>query len=298
MIMAPVTRFALGSIAVGIVVLAMKYGAWRVTGSVALYSDALESIINVVAAVAVLFVVRFSAKPADENHNFGHYKAEYFSAVLEGILIGIAALSIFHEAYLAFFSPRAIAAPLEGILINAAASVLNALWCRVLIVQGRKHRSPALVADGRHLFSDVLSSGGVLIGIVLATLTGWWVLDPLLAMAVGVSILWHGFQLVRDSIGGLMDASPARDVVDGIRTTINSHCGQALEVHDLRIRQAARATFIDFHMVVDGKMSVSAAHDICDTIEAALRRQTPGAIITIHVEPEHKAKNHEGFRAG
>ena len=161
-------KIASGSILVGAIVLGLKYLAYAWTGSIALYSDAVESIINVVAAIAALIAVWYSAQPADENHPYGHHKAEYFSAVLEGALIIVAALAIVHEAYGTFLSPRAIQAPLEGLLVNGLASAINAVWCWVLISRGRKLRSPALVADGKHLLSDVISSGGVIFGVALA----------------------------------------------------------------------------------------------------------------------------------
>jgi cation diffusion facilitator family transporter len=161
-------KIASGSILVGAIVLGLKYLAYAWTGSIALYSDAVESIINVVAAIAALIAVWYSAQPAEENHPYGHHKAEYFSAVLEGALIIVAALAIVHEAYGTFLSPRAIQAPLEGLLVNGLASAINAVWCWVLISRGRKLRSPALVADGKHLLSDVISSGGVIFGVALA----------------------------------------------------------------------------------------------------------------------------------
>jgi len=290
-----ISKFAIGSIVIGVCVLALKYTAYRVTGSIALYSDALESIINVAAACAVLAAVRLSAIPADANHNFGHYKAEYFSAVLEGVLIVLAAMAIFYKAYLGIFNPRRIDAPLTGLMINGLAGAVNAAWCWKLIRQGRQWGSPALLADGQHLLADVISSAGVIAGILLAMATGFWVLDPILAALVAVTILWSGWKLVKDSVGGLMDAAPPAEITDRIRALISRHSNDALQAHDLRVRRAGRATFIDFHLVVAGDMKVSAAHDICDRIEAALKADLPGAIITIHVEPENKAKHSVGI---
>ncbi len=287
-----IARIALASIFVGVTVLGLKFVAYYVTGSVALYSDALESIVNVVTAAAALVALRFSAMPADANHPYGHYKAEYFSVVLDGVLIIVAALLIFRESYLAILEPRVFDAPLEGILINGLAGVINAAWCFILIREGRRRRALALVADGRHLLTDVFTSAGVLLGLALAVLTGWAILDPLLAMLVGINILWAGWSLVRESVSGLMDEAVPEGMLNRIRGVIAKSAAGALEAHDLRTRHAGRMTFIDFHLVVPGTMPVSEAHGICDEVETALRAEVADAMITIHVEPEEKAKHH------
>lgn len=289
--MTTVMRLAVGSIVVGLTVLALKFAAFWLTGSVALYSDALESIVNVAAAVAALVAIRLSAKPADRNHPYGHHKAEYFSAVIEGVLIIVAALSIARAAYLAIVEPHDPAFTAEGLAINALASVINGAWAAVLIRQGRARRSPALSADGRHLLTDVISSVGVLAGVILAAATGYLLLDPILALLVAVNILWSGWQLVKSSVGGLMDEAVAPEALEAIREIISRNADGALEAHDLRTRQAGRVTFIDFHLVVPGELSVLEAHAICDRIEAALRAEVGEATITIHVEPEDKAKH-------
>lgn len=286
-----VQKLAAGSIAVGLVVLALKYAAYHLTGSIALYSDALESIINVVTAVAALLAIRTSAKPADADHPYGHHKAEYFSAVLEGTLIMVAALLIMREAYLGFIAPHPISAPYTGLAVNGAAGVLNALWSYVLIRQGRRHRSPALVGDGRHLLADVVTSAGVLLGVLLVALTGWLELDPALAALVAINILWSGLGLFKESLGGLMDEAVPPTTLSRIRELIAASADGAIEAHDLRTRQAGRRTFVDFHLVVPGAISVSEAHDICDRIERALRGDVEDVMITIHVEPDDKAKH-------
>ena len=284
-------KIAIGSILVGLVVLALKTFAWWLTGSVALMSDAMESIVNVATAVAALIAIRIAARPADRDHPYGHHKAEFFSAVLEGVMIITAALLILREAWHAFQAPKMLEAPLEGLLVNGSASVLNALWCWVLISRGRRLRSPALVADGHHLLSDVISSGGVVLGVALAVVTGWAVLDPALAALVAVNILWSGWKVMTASLSGLMDEAVADDTLEGIRATISDNATGAIEAHDLRTRHAGPRIFIDFHLVVDGQTTVETAHDICDRIEQALKTRVPGAMITIHVEPEHKAKH-------
>jgi len=283
-------RLALGSILIGAVVLALKSLAWWVTGSIALMSDALESTVNIATALAAFVAIRVAARPADARHPYGHHKAEFFSAVLEGVMIVIAALLILREAYFGLLAPVAIEAPAAGIAVNAAATAINGLWCAVLMVQGRRMRSPALVADGRHLLSDVVSSVGVTAGVVLALATGWAILDPALAALVALNILWSGWKVLASSIGGLMDEAVPDDVLAQIRGTISDAAHGAIEAHDLRTRHAGRITFIEFHLVVDGQTTVAEAHDICDRIEQALKSAVPGARITIHVEPENKAK--------
>lgn len=285
-------RIAAGSILIGVLVLGIKYLAYWVTGSVALYSDALESFVNVATAVAALLAVRLSEQPADKNHPYGHYKVEYFSAVLAGALIIVAALLILREAWGAVQAPRVIDAPAEGLALSMLASVINAAWAWILVSQGRRLRSPALAADGRHLFSDVVTSIGVVIGIGLAVTTGWTILDPALAALVAVNILWSGWVVIRESLGGLMDEAVSTARLEQIRGVISRNADGAIEAHDVRTRNAGRVTFIDFHLVVPGEMSVLDAHEICDRIERALKEAVDGALITIHVEPESKAKAH------
>ncbi|MEY2956370.1 MAG: hypothetical protein RL123_1098, partial [Pseudomonadota bacterium] len=283
-------RIALGSILIGAVVLALKTLAWWMTGSIALMSDALESTVNIATALAAFVAIRLAARPADARHPYGHHKAEFFSAVLEGVMIVIAALLILREAYFGLLAPVALEAPAAGIAVNAAATAINGAWCAVLMVQGRRLRSPALAADGRHLLSDVVSSVGVTAGVVLALATGWAILDPALAALVALNILWSGWKVLASSIGGLMDEAVPDEVLAEIRATISDAASGAIEAHDLRTRHAGRITFIEFHLVIDGRTSVAESHEICDRIEKALKAAVPGAQITIHVEPENKAK--------
>lgn len=282
--------FAVASIGVSIAVLALKYLAYTVTGSIALLSDAIESTLNVVTAIATLVAIRISARPADADHPYGHAKAEYFSAVLEGVLIIVAALAILREAWGGFHSPRPLDAPALGVSISAAATVLNGIWSRVLIVTGRRRRSPALVADGTHLLTDVWTSGGIILGVVLVALSGWLVLDPLIAALVALYIVWSGWGLLRESVDGLMDAAVPPEELDAIEATVRAHLGDAIEAHSLRSRRAGRITFIDFHLVVDRHMSVERSHAICDRIEAALKADHPDSLISIHVEPDNERR--------
>lgn len=288
------TRIALGSLAVGLAVLALKAFAAYATGSLALFSDALESIVNVVTAVVALVAVRLAQKPADAALPYGYHKAEYFSAVVIGVFISVAALVIFYRSYNGFIAPSGFVADPLGLTVSMVASVINAAWAWTLLRAGSRQKSPALMADGRHLLTDVFSTVGVLIGVLLAAATGWILLDPLLAALVGVTILWSGWRLIRQSVIGLMDVAVDPQTLTTIRETIQTGAEGAIEAHDIRTRQAGRVTFIEFHLVVPGTMSVEEAHAICDRIEARLRQSVDEAEITIHVEPENKAK-HSGI---
>lgn len=289
-----VIRLAYGSLAVGLVVLALKaYAAWA-TGSIALFSDALESVVNLVTAVVALIAIRLAAKPADAALPYGYHKAEYFSAVIIGVFIAVAALVIFYRAYEGFVAPAGFDANPLGLGVSVVATAINAGWAWMLMREGRRAKSAALAADGRHLLTDVLSTAGVLAGVLLAAATGWVLLDPLLAVLVGVTILWSGWQLIRQSVIGLMDVAVEPETLRAIRETIAGNAEGAIEAHDIRTRQAGPITFIEFHLVVRGAMTVEEAHTICDRLEARLKALVERAQITIHVEPENKAK-HSGI---
>ena len=283
---------ATGSIAVGMVVLALKFCAWWVTGSAALFSDALESTVNVAAAIVAVLALRLAAQPADANHPYGHDKAEFFAAVIEGSLIVLAAALIVEQAWQHYLQPAPLQAPLLGMALNAASSVINLLWANLLLRRGSTLRSPTLVADGRHLMSDVVTSAGVLAGVGLVLATGLPWLDPLVAVLAAAYVLVSGILVIKGSVGGLMDAAPAGPIVDRIRAIVGAEAQGAIEAHDLRTRHAGRLTFLEFHLVVPGTMAVQEAHAICDRIEAALKAEMEGLMITIHVEPEGKAKHH------
>jgi cation diffusion facilitator family transporter len=210
--------------------------------------------------------------------------------VLEGALIIVAALLILHEAWGAFQAPRAPEQAGIGLAVAAVASGINAAWALFLGRRGKALRSPALMADARHLWADVVTSAGVLVGVGLVTLTGFLWLDPLLAALTAVNILFSGWQLLRESVGGLMDEAVPPATMERIRRIVAEQASGAIEAHDLRSRHAGRHTFLEFHLVVPGDMRVSESHEICDRIEAALKAELEDAIITIHVEPEVKAK--------
>lgn len=278
------------SIAVALLVLGIKYFAFLMTGSVALLSDAMESIVNVVTAIAALIAIRIGSQPPDHGHPFGHHKAEYFAAVLEGALIIVAAGLIFREAIDALLTPRALDQPAAGLIVSGVATAINAAWAAVLIRRGRVLSSPAMEGDGKHLLSDVITSVGVIVGLILATVTGWSVLDPLIAAVVAVNILRIGYGLAVSSLSQLMDQAASPDIEARIREAIRANGEGALQAHDIRTRTAGPQTFIEFHLVVPGGMTVQMAHAICDRIEDALERELANTDVVIHVEPEYKAK--------
>lgn len=284
-----VSMTALASIAVAVLVMLIKYAAYHVTGSVALYSDALESIVNVLTGIVAFVAVRVSVEPPDKQHPFGHHKAEFFSAILEGALIIVAALAILHAAWPALTNPQPISEPATGLVINGVAGVLNGAWAYFLVSRGRRWRSPALNADGWHLFSDVLTSAGVIVGLFLSTITGWAILDPLLAIVVAMNVLWTGAKITARSMSQLLDEAASPEIEASIRDVIRDNGNGALQAHDIRTRHAGRAIFIEFHLVVPGTMPVAEAHEICDRMENAIEAKIEGAEVVIHVEPEDKA---------
>jgi len=284
-------KVAWGSLAVSALVLAMKFGAYWLTGSVALYSDALETVINVVAAIGALIALRLSEQPADANHPYGHHKAEYLSAVVEGALVLATAVAIGREAWLGWQHPHVPKTPFLGIALNGAAGAVNLAWALVLVRNGRRWKSPALIAGGKHVMTDVWTTGAVLVGFALVPITGWLWLDPLVAGLVAFNIVWAGYGMLRESVGGLMDEVADPEAVARLRQIISGHADGAIEAHDVRTRTAGNVTFVEFHLVVPGRMAVEDAHAICDRIEHALREQVGEAVINIHVEPERKAKH-------
>ncbi len=295
--MKPILKFAAGSIFIGLAVLGLKFLAARVSGSAALFSDALESLVNVAASLLALYALIAAAKPADRQHPYGHAKVELLSAVATGALILIAAVLIFQRAYGAIRHPVPLAG-LDGglglgLLLNALAGVVNAFWAIVLRRVSRRGRSPALAADSQHLFTDVLTTIGIIIGLAAALLFHLPVLDPVIAIIIALEIALSGGMTVLKSLSGLLDEAPPDAITARIQHLVRSHAAGALEAHDFRTRQAGPASFLEFHLVVPGTMTVAAAHDICDRIEAALKAEMPGVVITIHVEPDGKAK-HEG----
>jgi len=290
----PILKFATGSIAIGVLVICTKAAAARVSGSTALFSDALEATVNVASSAIALYALVVSAKPADREHPYGHAKVELLSAVATGAMILIAAVLIFQRAGAALLHPPPLA-PLRhglgaGLVLNALAGAINLVWATSLRRVAKRDRSPALLADAQHLFSDVLTTIGIVVALTGAALLHLAIFDPLIALAIAAQIALIGGRTVLRSLSGLLDEAPPPAMTARIRALVREHAVGALEAHDLRIRQAGPASFLEFHLVVPGAMSVSAAHDICDRIEAALKAEMEGVVITIHVEPEMKAK--------
>jgi cation diffusion facilitator family transporter len=272
----------------GVLVLGLKWVAYRLTGSVALYSDALESIVNIAAALALLIALHISARPPDADHPYGHGKAEYFSAAFEGTLIGVAAIAIVREAWGRLQAPTPLARLDVGLALSLVATAVNAGMAAYLISAGKRHRSPALRADGLHLWTDVATSVGVLAGTGLAGITRVWILDPVLAMLVAVNIVRVGIGIVRDSVGGLMDEAPSAAQLARVREAIARAIEPSMSIHALRSRRAAARVFVDFHLVVPGAMAVRTAHEMCDRLELRIEEVLPGAQVNIHVEPDDR----------
>ncbi|WP_295626709.1 cation diffusion facilitator family transporter [uncultured Corynebacterium sp.] len=285
--MRDLSRFAWLSVAAAVVTIALKVGGYVVTGSVGLLSDAAESLVNLVAAVVALVVLKVIAKPADRDHEFGHSKAEYFSAGLEGAMIFVAAGFIIATSIERLLNPQPIEQIGVGLVLVVVASVVNLVVGLILIRAGREHRSITLTADGKHLMTDVWTSGGVIVGVFLVWITEWWWLDPVIALIVALNILFTGYKLVVEAGGGLMDKAmdrPDRVEVDRI---LASHCDPArrIDVHEVRTRVSGRQEFIEFHLLVPGKWSVEHGHDILHAMEDDLRDRFPGVHIASHLEP-------------
>ena len=288
-------RWAWLSIAAAVTTIALKYGAYLLTGSVGLLSDALESVVNLVAAVLALVAIRIAARPADASHPYGHGKVEYFSAGAEGLMIVVAAALIIWSAVQRLVDPR----PLEdlgvGLAITAAATAVNLVVGLLVLRAGRRHRSITLVADGTHLLTDVWTSVGVLVGVGLVAVTGWLPLDSFVAIAVAVNILWTGYRLVTSSARGLMDhAMPDREV-ERIRRTLASMADRhdEVEFHALQTREAGQQRFVSLHVLVPGEWSVARGHDLLEDVEAAIRAGVPGAVVHTHLEPIEDPRAYE-----
>ncbi|MCG7633615.1 cation diffusion facilitator family transporter [Gordonia McavH-238-E] len=290
------SAFAVLSIATAIVVIGLKLIAWRITGSVGLLSDALESVVNLVAAVGAFVALRVAAKPADRSHNFGHTKAEYFSAVFEGVMIVVAAVVIIVTAADRLFHPQELEEVGVGLAISIGATAVNAVVGWVLIRAGRRHRSLTLEADGKHLMTDVWTTIGVVVGVFLVAATGWLPLDPLIAIAVAVNILVVGGRLVWRSGAGLMDAALPDDERATIDRVLAAHRADRIDFHDIRTREAGHERFVQMHMLVPGDWSVQRAHDLAERVEDELRSAVDGLNVTMHVEPINDPRAYEDWR--
>jgi cation diffusion facilitator family transporter len=279
-------RFAWLSVAAAIATIALKTLAWWLTDSVGLLSDALESLVNLAAALLALSMLRLAATPPDEDYPYGFSKAEYFSAGIEGALIVVAAGGILFAAIPRLLAPQPIEAPLLGLSISFAASLINLGAALVLIRAGKRHDSITLEADGKHLMTDVWTSAGVIVGVALVYLTGWLRLDPLVALGVALYIIWTGAGLVRRSVAGLLDAAIGQDEQQEVTKIFGEYARRyAVKFHAFRTRRAGVRRFITFHLLVPDEWSVARAHGLSEEIEERIRSLVANANVSVHIEP-------------
>lgn len=287
------TRYAWLSVATAVATIGLKAGAYALTGSVGLLSDAAESVVNLVAAGVALYALRVAARPPDRDHLFGHTKAEYFSAALEGVMIFVAAGFIIWAAVQRFLAPQ----PLEnvgiGLAVSVLASVLNGVVAVVLLRVGRAHSSITLVADGKHLLTDVWTSAGVVVGVLLVALTGWLRLDPVIAVLVGLNILWTGYHLVRQSVDGLMDHAVPAHLEEEILAELAACATEEVSFHGVRTREAGHQRFLALHVLVPGDWSVRRGHDLLEDLEARLRGRVDHLHVDSHLEPREDPRSYD-----
>ena len=289
------THFAWLSIAAAVVTISLKTGAWYITGSVGLLSDAAESVVNLVAAVLALLMLRLAARPPDDDHHFGHAKAEYFSAAVEGVLIFVAAVAIIVSATDRLLHPRPLDNLGLGLVIATVASVVNGVVGAILIRAGRRYRSITLEADGKHLWTDVVTSVGVLVGVLLVKLTGWERFDPIVAIAVGLNIIWTGVKLMRQSTGGLMDQALSDEDNQAIAAVLARHADADVLFHGLRTRQSGRLRFATFDMLVPDDWTVRRGHDRLEEVQQAVCQALPDVQVTIHLEPRGDPRSYNDY---
>jgi cation diffusion facilitator family transporter len=281
-----IERYAWLSVAAAVATIGLKTLAWWLTGSVGLLSDALESGVNLAAALLALSMLRLAASPPDADHPYGFSKAEYFSAGIEGALIVLAAGGIVWAALPRLIAPRELDMPFAGLTLTVIASAINFAVAKVLLRAGREHHSITLEADGRHLLTDVWTSAAVIVGVALVFVTGWLRLDPLVAIAVALHILWTGFGLMRRSVRGLLDpAISAEDQKEVAKLIAEYSKRYGVSFHALRTRQAGARQFVSFHLLVPDAWTVAQAHQLSEEIEARMRSMVPNAAIFTHIEP-------------
>lgn len=291
-------RTALLSVGAAIVTLLLKFGAYFLTGSVGLLSDAIESFVNLAAALIAFTAITVAGRPPDNNHTYGHDKAEYFSSGAEGTLILVAAGVIIYSAVQRLLNPAPLENPGIGVAVALVASAINFGVSRIMLRVARQEDSIALEADAKHLMTDVWTSVGVVAGIIVVGVTGWQMLDPLIAIAVGINIIWMGVQLLRRSTAGLMDATLPAAEVEVIQEAIDRVAGSDTPYHALRTRKSGSRRFIDFHLLLPGRTTVQTSHDLVSRIEAAIERELPNTFVTIHVEPREDASSWDGHIVG
>ena len=290
------TKWAWLSIAAALVTIGMKLGAYALTGSVGLLSDALESVVNLVAAIIALIALTIAARPADVKHHFGHGKIEYFSAGAEGLMIIIAAILIVYEAFARLIDPQPLQDIGVGLAITIAATMINGVVGILVIRAGRRARSLTLVADGKHLMTDVWTSVGVVIGVTLVALTGWLPLDSLVAFAVAANIIWTAISLIRAAVRGLLDHSMNDEDVAVIKRILNAVMDEypagEVSFHALQTRESGRERFVSVHTLVPGHWTVTMGHDLVERCESAVRDALPGVHMISHLEPIEDPRSH------
>ncbi|MEW6636616.1 MAG: cation diffusion facilitator family transporter [Actinomycetota bacterium] len=277
--------YAVLSIATALATIGLKFGAYLLTGSVGLFSDAAESGVNLVAALAAFWALTLAARPPDEEHAFGHGKAEYFSSGLESALILIAAGGIGVAAVGRLLDPQPLENVRVGLAITLAAAALNGGVALVLLRAGRRLRSITLRANAHHLLTDVWTSGGVVLGVVVVALTGWLVLDPIIALVVAANIVWTGVRLLKDTVSGLLDRALPPEDQAAISEVLSRHEEEGIRFHALRTRASGQRRFISMHVLVPGRWTVKRAHDLSEEIEHELAERLPQSTFFIHVEP-------------
>lgn len=273
------------SIAAAVVTMAVKFIGYLLTGSVGLFSDAAESVVNLVAALVGLWALTLAARPADEDHAYGHTKAEYFSSGVEGALILVAAITIALEAIPRLLHPEPLEQVFVGLAFSVSGAVINGLLAWFMLREGKKQRSITLEADAHHLFTDVFTTAGVLVGVLLVALTHWYILDPIVALLVAVNIIWTGVKLLRQTGLGLLDTALPKEDIAQIHQVLDSYREQGIEFHAMRTRMAGRRRFVSFHVIVPGTWTVLKGHALCEEIELALHRALPESTIFTHLEP-------------
>lgn len=278
-------RYAWLSIAAALTTILLKTGAWWLTGSVGLLSDAMESLVNLAGAIMALWMLTIAAQPADDDHFYGHGKAEYFSSGFEGLLILGAAIAIGWAAVDRLLHPQALEQLGVGLAISVVASIINLLTALLLLRAGREHRSITLEADAHHLLTDVWTSVGVILGVGAVWATGWLWLDPLLGLLVAANIVWTGVRLVSRSAAGLMDTALPTNQQDALSEVMEKYRGQGIDFHALWTRQAGARVFISVHVLVPGRWTVKEGHDLVEGIEAEMRAALPHAHVLTHLEP-------------
>lgn len=280
-------RFAWLSIVAAVVTIGLKAAAYMLTGSVGMLSDTLESLVNLVTAVVALWMLTVAARPPDEDHAYGHDKAEYFSSGIEGTLILVAAVSIIVSAVPRLLAPQPLEQVGLGLALSVMASVVNLGVARVLLHAGRRYRSITLEADAHHLLTDVWTSAGVLIGIGVVAATGWEILDPVIALLVAVNIVWAGVKLLQRSVLGLMDTAIDSEHRAAVQKILTQYDAEGVHHHALRTRQAGGRNFVEFHVLVPGWWSVKQGHAMLERLEGDVRRAVPQVTVLTHLEPDN-----------